>query len=133
MKNLLFALFVILLDVMGCGPRHHEEDTPYLKVSPNALRLASHQDASASFSVSSNVQWTIVSNNGQWLRFYPVSGQDDATVIITALSANELDIDRECTITIYGKNIYQEVTIVQKGKASVGNKEGGAYMYQSRQ
>lgn len=123
MKYFLFVFTVIILDVIGCGSRHYEE--PYLNVSPSEVRLGSQEGASAEITVTSNNNWTIISDGESWLNIYPKSGNDDVKIKVTALS-NESAVDRHCTIIIEGGETKRYVVIIQKGKNSVDNKEDGA-------
>lgn len=127
MKHLLVVFAVVLLDVVGCGSRHHEE-SPYLNVSTERIVLENQQGSSAVFEVYSNSKWTIVNNCASWLAVSPMSGKGDAKIVVTALSSNESTSLHTCIMIIHDEdsNREREVCIDQSGKAPVDNKEDGA-------
>lgn len=116
MKNFLLVFTVIILDVMGCGPRRHEDPEPYLNVSTNQVILENQRGATGVIFVSSNLKWIVVSNSGQWLKISPVSGNEDARIIVEAQSSNESPDGRVCTLTVNGGGMEREVLVYQMGK-----------------
>lgn len=125
MKNLLLAICVILMDVMGCGPKHRE-DPDYLDVTPNVVLLMDQQGSKGEIRISSNVKWTIVADGNYWFDFEPLSGKDDGVITVTAKSTNLITNNRYGTIIIRGGNIVKVVSVGQKGKSSSADKENGA-------
>ena len=119
MKYLLFVFSAILLDTVGCGHRHNEPDF-FLNVSPNEIAFDYKQET-IGITVSSNLRWTIVTENGSWLEIYPLSGEGDAKINITAQS-NESTSDRFSKIIIRGEDMQRNVQVYQKGKDFVDNK-----------
>lgn len=115
---LLFAYTTIMLDAMSCGCQRHDYEDD-LNVSPNRMILESQKGASSEFFISSDLHWKI-SHNGGWLAVRPTSGNNDAKIIITALSTNESLYERSCTIIIEGDGgpgpIQREVTVIQRGQ-----------------
>ena len=118
MKYLLIALTAILLDVASCGSRHDYDDE--LSVSSSKVILESQNGASSDLFVSSNLHWTIYNNGESWLTVSPGSGNNDAKIIVTTLSANESLYERTCTIIIEGDGgpgpILREVIVIQRGQ-----------------
>lgn len=118
---LLSAFTTILLDVASCGCSRHDydDDLNELNVSSNRVILESQEGASSELLISSNLHWTI-SNNGGWLIVSPRSGNNDAKIIIAALSTNESLYERSCTMIIEGDGgpgpIQREVIVIQRGQ-----------------
>lgn len=122
MKYSLFLLFTfttILLDMASCGCSRHDYDDD-LNVSSNRVILESQKGASSEIFISSNLHWTIYNNGESWLTVSPGSGNNDAKIIVTALSANESLYERTCTIIIEGDGgpgpILREVIVIQRGQ-----------------
>jgi hypothetical protein len=122
MKYSLFLLFTfttILLDVASCGCSRHDYDD-VLNVSSNRVILESQKGASSEIFISSNLHWTIYNNGESWLTVSPGSGNNDAKIIVTALSANESLYERTCTIIIEGdagpESIKREIIVIQRGQ-----------------
>ena len=111
MKCLLFALSVILLDVMGCGSRHCD---PYLNVNPNMIMFG-QECSSSEITVLSNSRWTIAATS-DWLKISPTSGKGDAKILVSTLSSNESTYERSCILTISCEDIQQQVRVHQIGK-----------------
>ena len=125
MKYSLFLLFTfttILLDMASCGCSRHDYDDydDDLNVSSNRVILESQKGASSEIFISSNLHWTIYNNGESWLTVSPGSGNNDAKIIVTALSANESLYERTCTIIIEGdagpESILREVIVIQRGQ-----------------
>lgn len=116
MKYFLLVFTVIILDAMGCGSRRHEDPEPYLNVSNNQVMLENQEGATGVIFVSSNLKWTVISKGCQWLRFSPVSGNDDARIIVEAQSSNESPDGRVCTLKVNGGGMEREVLVYQMGK-----------------
>ena len=114
MKNLLFIVATILLDVASCGPRHHIDEPSYLSVSVEQVMLENRQGASDVIKVYSNSTWNIVTD-GSWVEVQPVSGKGNGEIMVTALSSNEESSWRSCTMTISSEDITKQVRIYQGG------------------
>ena len=67
---------------------------------------------STTFTISSNTSWTIAVD-AAWLTVNPVSGSGNGTITAT-YTANTLDTERICTITVSGQDVNsQQVTVKQ--------------------
>jgi hypothetical protein len=84
---------------------------PYLTVSPTTVTIGSASGSSGTFSISSNVTWT-VTDNVSWLSVSPVSGSNNATITVTAGSANTGTSTRSATVTIAGTVVASKTVIV---------------------
>lgn len=115
MKSSLFVFTVILLDVMGCGPREHEEHD-YLDVNPSRVILENHAYAYDTICVSSNANWKVASNYREWLDVSPELGKYNGVIIVYALSSNNSTHERSCTIILECGEIQRKVVVTQKGK-----------------
>ena len=119
---LLSAFTTIMLDVASCGCSRHDYDDVLndLNVSSNRVILESQEGASSEIFISSNLHWTIYNNGESWLTVSPGSGNNDAKIIVTALSANESLYERSCTMIIDGDAgpgpIQREVIVIQRGQ-----------------
>ena len=113
MKNLLLACCMILLDVIGCGPRHDEPDD-YFQVTPNTVMLDS-RGSGVTIEVESNTQWRISISGEQWLDVSPSSGNNDAVIRLTA-QPNESIFDRSCRMFVIGGDVQREVRVYQAGR-----------------
>ncbi len=93
------------------------EGAPTLSVSTNTLNVSSANGSTASFNVTSNINWT-VSSDQSWLTVSPVSGTGNGTVTVTA-EANPTAATRTATITVSGSGVTsQTVTVTQLAGAS---------------
>lgn len=54
MKCILLIISMIVLDVVGCGPRNEEKED-YLYVSPNEMVLENYAGESGAFSVPTSL------------------------------------------------------------------------------
>ena len=122
MKYSLFLLFTfttILLDMASCGCSRHDYDDD-LNVSSNRVILESQKGASCEIFISSNLHWTIYNNGESWLTVSPGSGNNDAKIIVTALSANESIYERTSNIIIESDAgpgpIKREIIVIQRGQ-----------------
>ena len=91
--------------------------TPFLTTSLNALGFTA-EGGEQSFSISSNVTWTVTGSNGSksWLAFSPASGSNDGTVTVT-VDANKAANQRTATITISGTGVAtQTINVTQAAK-----------------
>lgn len=122
MKNFLIILSMILLDVVGCGSRHQDEDD-YLNVSPNEVVLENYAGASSSISVSTSLYyWTVktgvVSDDEEWFKVKVIKDSKgrDGEIVVIAQSPNKNPIDRIGVIKISGGEIELNVVVRQMGK-----------------
>ena len=121
MKNLLLIISMILLDVVGCGPRNEEKED-YLNVSPNEVVLENYAGESGAFSVSTSLfSWTVktdFASDEKWLevKINKDSKDRDGEIIVTALSRNKYPIDRICFLNISAGGIERKVVVTQKGE-----------------
>ena len=89
-------------------------EDPFLKAGPAKIDIASDA-TSATFAISSNVQWTI-SSSDTWASVSPTSGQGNATVNITS-QTQMTHSSRSMTFTIKSKDVPEgsvTVTLTQK-------------------
>ncbi len=86
--------------------------TATLAVSTNNLNVASANGSTASFNVTSNINWT-VSSDQSWLSVSPASGTGNGTITVTA-EANPTVSTRAATVTVSGTGVTsQTVTVTQ--------------------
>ena len=85
-----------------------------LSVTPNQLTLTGDIGSSATFDITSNIAWQI-SGYPTWLDLNTLNGSDDATVTVTANSANNTGVDRTAQLSITGNGVpTQNVNITQE-------------------
>jgi subtilisin family serine protease len=88
-----------------------------LSVSTNTLNVASATGSMATFNVTSNINWT-VSSNQAWLSVNPLTGTGSGTVIITA-EANPTVSERIAIITVSAIGLASKtVTVTQSAGAA---------------
>jgi len=88
-----------------------------LSVSPSTMDVAALNGSTESFNVTSNVNWTAVSNQS-WLTVNPASGTGNGTVNVTT-TANSLATARTATVTVSGSGVSsQTVTVTQAAGAA---------------
>jgi len=96
-----------------------------LSISPEVLNVSSANGSTASFSITSNTNWT-VSSGESWLTVNPVSGNNSNTILVTA-EENLATSERSAIVTISANGAAsQTVTVTQiAGEAtlSVSNTE----------
>ena len=88
--------------------------TNSLTVSPSS-RSVSNAAGSTSFSVASNVSWS-VSDDAGWMSFTPSSGSNNGTITVN-YDENTSSSSRTGTLTVSGGGITRNVTVVQQGQA----------------
>ncbi|HLP03994.1 MAG TPA: right-handed parallel beta-helix repeat-containing protein [Paludibacter sp.] len=129
MKKLILSTIVILSTLTGfysCQDSIIEEPTitsaeqarkwhntaPNMALSTNALNIAAASGSTANFNITSNIAWTITSNQS-WLTVNPATGNNNGAITLTA-SANTGTTPRVATVTVSGANVVsQTVTVTQ--------------------
>ena len=86
-----------------------------LAVNPNTLTIAAPANSTKTFDVTSNINWTIVSNQ-TWLSVGTASGTANAPVTLTA-AANPNATTRTATVTISGNGVGNQTVIVTQEAA----------------
>ena len=87
----------------------------YISVTPTSLTLSSQDQASETFIIASDMNWTIT-GNPVWLNVSASSGNANAVITVMANSANNTFSDRTCTLTITAQNgVVKQVDITQSG------------------
>jgi len=87
-----------------------------LTVSTNSLTIASQANSSKTFDITSNISWT-VSSNQTWLTPINSSGTGNKTITLTA-SENPLAVTRSATITVSGSEVSSQIiTITQEASS----------------
>lgn len=89
------------------------EIIPNLSVSPESLSVTA-DDQTSSFSISSNTDWTISSNQA-WCTPSETSGSGNKT-ITCSIVANTQSQARTAAITVSGGNLSKTITVTQEGK-----------------
>lgn len=85
---------------------------PFLTVSSDHLVMGSSAQ-SASFSMSSNLNWQIV-DDASWITVSPVNDMGmNPTTVTVSVSANDTENDRSGTITVSGGVISRTITVTQ--------------------
>lgn len=83
-----------------------------LSVSVTEIAIDSTGVNTATFDITSNISWTVTSSES-WLTADPISGENDATVTLTA-EANNTTENRSATITVAGEGVDdQMITVTQ--------------------
>jgi hypothetical protein len=113
----LFLLFTayLLLIFSGCSkkvdskqspPVQTDSSGPRLSLDSARLHVSSKPSSTDSFSIASNVNWTISYNGdvSRWVQVSTLDGDHNRRIIVTTLTGNLADTLRMGTITISGTN-----------------------------
>lgn len=90
----------------------------YIRVSSNTLNIAAAANSTNSFSVSSNIDWNVYSNQ-TWLTVNSPSGSNNATITVTAAS-NPTATTRTANITISGADVTDKTVVVTQASGTSG-------------
>ena len=93
----------------------------YLEVNPSSLALEQANGSKRSFTVTSNTTWTIT-GKPSWFDLSISSGSNNATIVVTANSANASSADRSATLTVSGGGLTKYVNVAQYGTAFADNR-----------
>ena len=132
MKTLLYSLVPVLFIMASC--QKSDQDPPpsnptQLKADSTTLILNNTVGATNSFTVQSNINWTIAIS-GNWLSVSTTNGNGNATVTVTGLLANTSTTARSATIAItpVGSTTVQPLTItVTQAAATLPQSSGRLY------
>ena len=92
---------------------------PTLSVSPATVNVAAAANSTGTFSVTSNVPWS-VTDDQDWLTASPASGSNNGTVTVTA-QANAGTSARTATVSVSASGVTtQTVTVSQAGSGGGG-------------
>jgi len=122
-KDFLWSLLAIMMVTMlnaGLSSCKKDDPDPELSVSTNSIKFASAASGSQTFSVSSNVGWTI-NANPSWLTVNPTTGSGNGVVSASVTESTEF-ADRTGSITIISTEggIIKTIDVTQEGmKASL--------------
>ena len=108
MKRILFALAAAAVVTAACT----KTPDPELSVNPTSLSFES-TGGSASFDVSSNVAWTVQTDNQSWYTVSTAAGENDGQVTVTVNPYTEAAA-RSASLTVTGGGLVVNVAVVQK-------------------
>jgi endoglucanase Acf2 len=91
--------------------------TPFLTVSSNEVAMEAFINSKKTIEVSSNVNWTAVSNQS-WLSIAPTAGFGDTKVTLTA-EENPITSPRVATVTLSGNGVTNQVITVTQDPGGV--------------
>lgn len=92
------------------------QSSDMLTVSAGSMQVESSEGSTASFNITSNVNWTITSSQ-PWLTASTNSGNGNSTIQLTA-TANPDASERTATVTVTNGTIQRQITVVQAAKPS---------------
>ncbi len=88
-----------------------------LSILPTTLDIGATEGSTATFNITSNTNWTILSDQ-DWLSVSPASGTGDSIITVTA-QANPLSTTRTAIVTVSGSGVTsQTVTVTQAAGAA---------------
>lgn len=88
-----------------------------LSVSPTSLSLASAAGSTNTFSITSNISWTIL-EEASWLTVSRASGSNNEIITVTAV-ANSSAASRSALVTVTGSGVSdQTINVTQSGAAA---------------
>lgn len=91
--------------------------TAFFNVTPTSLTVKSFDRSVVTFSISSNVNWTI-SGGASWAKADVLTGGGSATIIVTA-DQNNVTSERSCTFTISSAGITSKTVTLRQEAAVV--------------
>lgn len=119
MNRIFWKMFLLLIVALGllpsCGGGGGDsaKEEPELSTSQTVLQFESTKGSQQSFSVYSNVDWTVV-GCPDWLSLSSMSGSSGTTSITaTTTVSNEESVDVQGTIQIRYGSYYYEIKVVQ--------------------
>ena len=89
----------------------------FLTISPASLNLGPNSGSIGTFSVSSNVNWS-VNDDASWLSITPFSGSNNGTVTVMSSSANSSSSSRSATVSITGGGLTRTAIVTQNPNIS---------------
>ena len=110
-----YLILSLIFFLTGCPDPEPEPAT--LEISKNSLDFSIYGDEK-SFSVESNISWTVSNSEPSWLTVSPSSGSLNGTVTVKVdpnTSTVTSTPQRTATITISGGNIVRTITLKQDG------------------
>ena len=111
-SNLFFFSFISLIILgMICLNGCSEDDS--LNLSTDSLEFQC-SDENKTFSIESNIAWTVDCGEAAWLTVSPPSGSDNAIITVTTEENTSIS-PREAIITVSGGGFTKTVNIVQGG------------------
>lgn len=93
-----------------------KQDGIILTVSEKSIPFAPGS-SSKTFTITSNVSWTVSSDKPSWCKVDKSSGSNNATIKVT-VTANTSSNSRSATITVKSGNASKPVSVSQAGKAT---------------
>ena len=95
--------------------------TQSLNVSTTSMSFEA-VESSKTFTITSNINWTVVSSEPAWLKVLPTSGSNNSTVTVAV--ENNINISsRLATITVSGSGISRIIAVTQSGAVTVDEPE----------
>lgn len=88
-----------------------EEKKPELSLSQNSIK-ASAEGGSFTVEITSNIEWTVTTDDQTWYSIDKTGGEDNGVVTVT-IDNNGTSSEREATVIISGKGMTYYVTISQ--------------------
>ena len=104
---LLAIAGLAIFGITGCDP----DEPKALEISTDSMEFVFGGD-SKTFTIESNVSWTVASSKIDWLTAAPASGSNDGTVTVTA-AANPLKEQRQGVVTVTGSEIVRTINVTQ--------------------
>ena len=93
------------------SPSGSSASVPKLAASPTDIRVSADA-GETSFTVTSNVEWTVVSGDS-WAVVTPASGKDDGTVSVAYEANPSSEADRTTVFTVSGEGVEAKVVLTQ--------------------
>jgi hypothetical protein len=87
-------------------PAPKPDSIPRLSLDSTLLHISNRPSAADSFSIASNLNWTISYNGdvGNWIQVSTLDGDHNRKIIVSTITGNLADTARRGTITISGPN-----------------------------
>lgn len=85
-------------------------------VSPSEIQMLAQEGSIVQFTIETDYEWKI-QGVPDWLQLSAISGKEDATIVVTALSANKSNEERIAILVVVSNGKKEVVTISQQKMA----------------
>lgn len=118
-QNYLWTLFCFVvtttmsLGFVSCGGGDDPE--VLLKVNPTEISLLAEKGSNSTFSIITDGEWQ-ANCASDWLHLSSTSGNGDATITVSAVSANDSDVKRDAIINVQSGDKVVSINVSQDAK-----------------
>ncbi len=119
----LYVLFILLSNIIlvSCSGSDSNEEggvvigKSILNATPSSINIAA-DGSQQTLTITANCDWTI-SGATQWLTISTLSGNNNATITLSATQNTSIE-SRSCTLSLIGGNLKHTITVKQNGASA---------------